>query len=190
MKPYDVEKFWIGRGFMKFLERQIEQREFDAICTENEFLQNNQMDDADLFVECFTHVPDHGIPNVFCVTPPSKIKHWKRYGDLIDRCEATSVIPKCRILKNSIYPYVQFMDVRTSRSIPNGDFVYKGIRSKVPEIRDYYLKQADFKTVDEAIQFMRYRIPEIVELLCEYFKIFEKPEHCRELKPMLYSYWS
>ena len=116
--------------------------------------------------------PEFGLPTVLVVIPRFNHKEWRRYDNLIDYSEETSVHgaeSRVSLLKNGIYPHVEKRDAKTWASVSqtaarrrrrNGD------PTLVPDV------------------------PYGVRVICEYLDMFSDPLTYRQLRPLLYVFWA
>ena len=152
--------------------------------------------------DCFIHQGEYGIPKVLNIIPyrcrfiPDD---WYRYNSMLDYCEETAYFHKnennpnrYKFLKDAIYPYLNYWDVRTGRIVKNEAFHFRRlVNSKAKEGFDMQraAEDAGFANIKEAKKYMQPMVPRCVQLLCEFAKVFTDPATIRELRPMIYVYW-
>ena len=139
---------------------------------------------------------ESGLPNVMVVTPPSCINHgWRRRDDIIDWCEETEIYNgESRILTMpfGIFPWSgSFCHADGERWVGlQHSLVLEFMRKDRFETRESLSKELGFSSVEEAQKDILPLIPEEVQVLCKYLKLFNDEKTIRTLIPMMYVYWS
>lgn len=145
--------------------------------------------------DCYFHYDDEfGLENVFCIVPLFHYQWWRRDDDL-DYVEEASKYAKdkgnwFKVFGNGFYPYnASFMDARTGK--PLGEFAFEYYKQKRGKLnRSWLLDKLKFATVEEADQYIVPAIPECIQMMCKFTKIFKKISTINSLRPIEYCYWS
>lgn len=149
--------------------------------------------------EMFTYNDEFGDPAVMCVTPAC-CPDWTRHDDMLDYCEHTidhqddGAVPIVRPYPGSLYPWNDYVDVRTGRTVRDafdirrtGKYLRPRAHEEVcPEI----LTRNGFTSFDDAEANLAPMIPSSVRFLCEWAGLFKEPKSVYLLRPLIYSYWS
>jgi hypothetical protein len=152
---------------------------------------------------------EYGIPNVICFCP---ITHsdWSRYDDIIDYVEATYIETPAqqnqyKILAHGIYPWDGiFMDARTGKTLPRQAVVVRRMMKTIEKLREENsdkdievpglvmegVREIGFSSYEEARDYMAPIIPESIIDLLKWGKAFTDESVVRQLRPMMYTYWS
>lgn len=144
--------------------------------------------------------PEFGAPNVIVFIPPS-MRDWRHYDDPIDWVEETyrtdGSAPQAarhRELPHGFYPYNGlYMDTRTGDRIKDNRVMHwiRAVNAgKDEDELDYAAREFGFSTHREAAAFVAPVVPEDVQLLVRFLKVFKDPDDWRSLRPILYTYWS
>jgi hypothetical protein len=123
------------------------------------------------------HDTEYGMPEVLLVVPPAMTPEWRRYDEALDWCEET----QCHGLKNRVielkvppYPWNPSReDLKTGDLLPGDEWCLAS--------KDY----ADVPGTD-----WRWVVPAEVAVICKFLKLFKDDETIRNLKPLLYVWWS
>jgi hypothetical protein len=155
--------------------------------------------------ECVIWNGEFGLPNVLVVQPLA-MHDWDRYDDPIDYVEETWVQGRGitgdfrhvePIGLHTLYPFEAFMDADTGEKL--GDKVYYWVRAvNDNRVQDLSVEERDtlaqhfagFETHDEALRRVVPVVPTEVRAITEYLGVFTSGDVWRQLRPVLYVYWS
>jgi hypothetical protein len=159
---------------------------------------------------------EYGDPGTLLIIPPGMQESWYRYGDHIDGLESfledeDSMEAKIQTMNFSPYPFDGMMDARTGEKI-SMDFERKlrSIKTLEKALSKKTLKDESRQEVKYGLKILQadavkaFKFTDYVELsknivplvpievqdLVEWSGIFRSPETWKDLRPMLYTYWS
>lgn len=149
----------------------------------------------------------HGIEymekNVLLVRPLF-CKDWERYDDPIDYVEETHKYPDdgvvnwYREIPGGIFPYNGiFMNAKTGESVKNGIELWRYLtwptfKTILTEDRLEAVSREmyGFNSAEDARENLVPTVPECVKDLVEWGKLFKDPNAWKQLRPLIYTYWS
>lgn len=159
--------------------------------------------------QCFIHQGEYGMPNVLAVMPYVCRwgNDWYRYDTMIDYMEESRGSQGNRVVvyEDCLYPWIQYWDVRTGelkksdvacayRRLVNAERDEKKSRKRkkqsYTESKTSLAQLMGFDSLEDCEQFLHPAVPRCVQLLCEFCEVFTIPSMVRDLRPMLYVYWS
>lgn len=159
--------------------------------------------------DCFIHYGEYGLPNVLTAVPYTcRWSDWYRFDNMIDYMEEGRGARGNRVVvyDDGLYPWIgQYWDVRTGemkkgevacayRRLVNAEKDEKKSRKKNKE--DFtsgklaLAQVMGFETLAECEENLQVMVPRCLQLMCEFCEVFTEPAMVRELRPMLYVYWS
>ncbi len=148
------------------------------------------------FYDVLIHETEYGNPKIFCAIPFSKYKNWRRYDDDIDYIEESYLRKNKQInwakkINGCPYPYIDFWDNRTGRSVDAGlaCLIYRSINSKRYPDHDI-AEKLGFETRQECLDHLRPAPPYELITILEYCEIFSSPEVIYQIEPLIYTYWT
>ena len=174
---------------IKFIEEELKKEKTDIcigynICNEIEF----------------------GLPNVFCLIPLLSKKTWYRYDNIIDWTEETThhnQKNRLEIYDNGIYPHngLYYNWKTKEKALLGGESDLGGLLALWKRGDTYkidwttekakgLLNDYGFDSLEDLEKNITVAVPEEIQLLCEFLKMFKDPETVHTLKPMLYVYWA
>lgn len=151
--------------------------------------------------DTFVWQGEWGIPRVLVLTPLT-MNDWRRHDDAIDYVEETYLreydeqqVNRVHVLPHGIYPWNgSYMDRRTGERIKEPQATLWRRRYFTPNItdenRESIAKALGFVDFAEADATYGPIVPEEVRDLAEYGELFTDPDQWKQLKPLLYIYWS
>lgn len=152
-----------------------------------------------LLQNCFQWgTADGGLQNVLCVRPLAWTD-WYRYDSAIDYAEQTyskkGQRDVVKVLNHGHYPHVGYMDARTGEPLPKDadPWGYWRVRNGGVEdldTLDMFAHLAGFVDHAEASKFMVPLVPNEVRWLCEFAELFTDPTHVKDMRPLIYTWWS
>ena len=167
----DFDARWSEEGYKQFL-RRLDLVGYDKLVRDNELNNNTPWS----IYRAFIHQGEFGLPNVAVIIPPSLLKSWFRYDDIVDWVEETAAheqMSRVVEISGGIYPYTARVDAAT---------------------RCVYTSEVDVLVLGdqdpEAFNRLRPEIPPGVRWLASYLELFRDPATVDELRPLLYVYWS
>ena len=148
--------------------------------------------------DCIHYDPEYGESNVLVFRPLS-CPDWSRYDDSIDYAQSAYLSEQVcgnsvGLINEGLYPWIgEYMDKRTGETLDKK--IMWWIRSKNDNADDIHHLDAlaecfGFKDHKEALENVRPTIPEPIIDLCRYLNIFNDEKYIRQLRPMIYTYWS
>jgi hypothetical protein len=144
------------------------------------------------------HRGENTMKNVLLIRPLAA-SDWSRYDDPIDWIEETydredGQSNWYKTLSDGIFPYSgTYMNAHTGEGVKDGMelhrcFTWEGW-DKLYNV-DALVKACGFADVDDARQNLVPKVPASIRDLCEWGKLFTRDDVWRQLRPMLYTYWS
>ncbi len=153
---------------------------------------------------------EYGLPNVLCLRPVWA-EDWHRLDDTIDYLEEGIIRagpdgpePRVDLLRSGIYPFnAMYVDIRTGVRL--GGSTMDWIRARNTGRPDGPLmdilahgitawhtndQTPIFTSNAEAQQCVAHEVPEPIRLLAEWGRLFVDPLTVRQLRPMVYTWWS
>jgi len=146
--------------------------------------------------ELVTHDPEFGEPGVLLIRPLG-YRDWQRYDDSIDYYDANMGVgaePCVKLIDGGLYPFMGgYVDVRSGEKL--GDKIMWWVRAKNggnvdPTKLDILAQTCGFRDHAEALEFVHPEVPAPIANLCRFGQLFTSDEVIRQLRPMLYTYWS
>lgn len=151
----------------------------------------------------FKHDAEYGLPEVLCIVPPMYTEEWCRYDDMIDIVEEevkrhqnpSHKINHVYELKKGIYPWEYSYQNEHGEPFrfhsTTLEIAYYSSSHLTEEELDELVKQlygyADWYTFKKSIKPV---VPYCVHLFCEFCELFTEINYIRDLRPILYTYWS
>ena len=154
---------------------------------------------------CITHDAEYGLPEVLLLQPLSMLGEWSRYDDSIDYAQETylrgdeaqqnRVEPITHCVAAGLYPWSgTYMDDRTGERL--GDMVMHWIRvtnslkGDPGTEMDLLARAAGFADHADALAHCAPLVPEEIRDLATFAGLFTDDTVWRQLRPVLYTYWS
>lgn len=147
----------------------------------------------------------HGIEymekNVLLIRPLF-FEDWRRYDDPLDYIEETfksddGQINWYREIPGGIFPYSgSFMNAKTGDYLKNGIDLWRyltwdSFKNILTEDQfDKVSQEFGFNDTADARINLKPIVPECVKDLCEWGKLFKDPGAWKQLRPLIYTYWS
>jgi hypothetical protein len=147
--------------------------------------------------DCIAYQNEYGLENVLCLQPLA-LKDWSRYDDSIDYVEETYLrddpqINYVKHLHSGIHPYDgSFVHGQTGKPL-TGEALYwrRGVRADLATHElDAVARLAGFKDHADALLNCVPKVPDEIRLLCQYTELFTNEHVYKQLRPMIYTYWS
>lgn len=145
------------------------------------------------------HGIEYMLKNVLLVRPLS-CKDWQRHDDPIDWIEETmryrdekdGLVNWYKVLTDGIFPYSgSYMNARTGDRVKNGVELHRFLSWKDwPGSIDETAKACGFVDEEDARANLVPMVPNEIRDLCEWGKLFTDDTVWRQLRPMIYTYWS
>lgn len=147
--------------------------------------------------------PEFGLPNILLLRPITNYS-WYRYDDDIDYVEETYLTNEgqvCRyeILQHGIYPYLGYMDKDSGERLEDYRVrwvIWNETKSSPPHDENLLkIKTAasialGYESYKEALEQVVPIVPQEIKDLAEFTNLFTNDEVWKQLRPMLYIYWS
>ena len=205
---HNAENNWTLEGFRDFLKEKSESLDgidrWDSQMEANSVYEMTRKKKSFSFYDCFISDIEFGDPNVLLCMPVSCIENWYRRDDTLDWIEETQILnpnsddpyaSRVFELKSNIYPWTgQHWDKRDGRMINIRSVTdYKWILNSGRDefLTDEFVKETlGFENKDEADEFMSPAVPQCLQYLIEYCKIFKDSSSVYEMKPIHYTFWS
>lgn len=135
---------------------------------------------------------------------PVGFSHWTRYGDPLDQAEENALYPDTyfRIVPMpfGIYPFEGlYMDSRDGRRLDTTAkrMIDRLLAKQETEEDQQFRKAADhlakvlgFEDAEQARQHIAPAVPPDIRYVISWLNLFNGPDVWRQLRPMLYVYWS
>lgn len=151
--------------------------------------------------ELVHHGTEYMEKNILLVRPLF-CNDWERYDNIIDYIEEnhkyrdtdTGAVNWYREIPEGIYPWSgSFMHAKTGEPIKNGIDLWRYLTW--PSFKNLVILDdiaESYGFVDEADIRENFvaTVPEAVKDLCEWGKLFKDPDAWKQLRPMIYTYWS
>jgi len=199
---FEGENAFTRNGFTEYINSRIEElgnEDFDQF---DLLLLKRQIEP--MMTELYHSVVydmEFGNPEVILFIPPTSIKNWTRYDDMIDYYDpanhskdggiAESVIK----IDRPLWPWEAYINIKTIPPTRLTNMQYQahntirnlGLKQmKSPELM---LKSVGVATKEELDAYIVPIIPaELVELI-KYLKIFTDDKYIYQLRPLIYGYW-
>ena len=189
-------------GFVEYLNRRI--GELDNVDYDQFDLRLLQRQIEPMTAELYNSVVydmEFGNPEVILFIPPTSVKDWTRYDNIIDYYDPANhsgdggIIESVIRIDRSLWPWESYVNIKTmppTRLTGMQYHAYNTIRNlgferlKSPED---ILKSVGVDTKEELDKFIVPIIPiELVELI-KYLKIFKNEDDIYQLRPMIYGSW-
>lgn len=151
---------------------------------------------------CFIHQGEYGIPKVLNIIPYRERwgSDFYRFDSMLDAYEESAYFytksgcaNRYKILKECIYPYLRYWDVRTGRIVSDKSFYFRRLINSNPKSSNCEIERVavelGFDNAAECKKYMQPAVPRSLQLLCEFAQVFNDPATIRELRPMIYVYW-
>ena len=200
-------------------EKLVSSEDFGLIFPLRELEKNlDGQDPSESFtiLEHIVYDGEYGDPGTILIIPPGMKDSWYRYGDHIDGLESSledegSIEPKIKVMDFSPYPFDGMMDARTGEKISyKADQKIRTVRELEKALKNPGLKkksqkefqhgikllQADvvkdfnFEDYTELLKNIVPLVPVEVKELVQWAELFTGPEVWKDLRPMVYTYWS
>lgn len=171
--------------------------------------RERERDDFDWFKETGAFDPrslvHHGIEymekNVLLIRPLS-CKNWRRYDDPIDYVEEAEkfkddpngTVNWYKEIPGGIFPFSgSFMNARTGERVQDGITLYRVLTwegwDKIYDLEDLAPKMG-FEDGDDARANLVPIVPDGIRDLVKWGKLFTNDDVWKQLRPMIYTYWS
>jgi len=185
----DQEKFYFNMDGYLFKER------------EEEGFKWNDRTGAFSPQDLCHHGIEYMMKNVLLIRPLS-CKDWNRHDDIMDYIEETSFKDVgdtdysanwVKEIPGGIFPYSgSFMDARTGERVKDGITLYRYLTwpSYSSYLRDEACQEYGFNDIADAYKNLVPIVPDEVRDLCEWGKLFIDDDVWKQLRPLLYCYWS
>lgn len=151
---------------------------------------------------CIAYSPEYGLPNVLALQPLA-MTNWARHDDSIDYVQETWLRPQRKRQLNHVeeipgclYPWEgAYMDAQTGERLPQDILEWVRLRNDRPFPRreeglEVLAQHFGFADHAEATARVVPVIPEEVRDLLEFSQLFSDDKAWRQLRPLLYTYWS
>ena len=196
---YDLE---IG-DYISYLESKFDKSNFDTYSLDLSILSSKDTKENNRkysMREGLFWNGEYGMKNVL-VLKPICCDDWYRYDDSIDYVEETykwssdkdAQSNHVRVLKYGLYPWSgTFMNAKEGERVREGiDFIH----AKRPNLRPFYnvdelAQKLGFENEADADLNLVPLVPYEIRSLAEYGNLFTNDEVWRQLRPMIYTYWS
>lgn len=192
--------------YLDWLKARTEEREkasdFDAFNIDVYLLKEGTEKRDRLYMsDVFIHQREYGLPSVVLLKPLS-FEDWRRYDDAIDYVEETYLRPDeerqinwVKELPHGIYPYSGiYMDRRTGERLKDPLETLWRRRYFSPNVTDETREDIAMAmgcaTFEEADKTFGPLVPVEIRDLVEWGELFTDDTVWRQLRPMLYTYWS
>ena len=191
-----------SKGFMEYIDERIEEvgdEDFDQFDLK---LLKRQIDP--MMREIYNSViydMEFGSAEVILFIPPTSVKQWSRYDDIIDyydpanQTEDGGIAESVIKIDRPIWPWESYINIKTMPPMRLTGMQYQtyntiqnlGFEKMIKP--EEALKSVGVDTKEELDKFIVPIIPaELVELI-KYLKIFKNDEDIYQLRPMIYGYW-
>lgn len=142
--------------------------------------------------DCVVHQSEYGLPNVLLIRPFG-YTDWHRRDDSIDYIEASANYANgdCDHVRDPIYPFSGYMDTRTGERIKAD--IMPWVRAKNDNREDSLDRLAQlggFADHADALAHCAPHVPEPIQNIARYGKLFTSDDVFWQLRPILYTYWS
>lgn len=150
--------------------------------------------------ELVHHGTEYMEKNVLLIRPLS-CKDWQRYDDPIDYVEEThkyadedGVINWYRLIPGGIFPYNgTFMNARTGERVSDGITLWRILTwdgwDKMYDLEKAAVK-CGFDSAEDVRENLVPVVPEDIRDLVRWGKLFTDEDVWKQLRPMIYTYWS
>jgi len=192
-------------GFVEYLDKRIKELGEDDHDSFQLRLLKHQIDAGEIkhhsYFPSIIYDMEFGSSEVMLFIPPSSIKNWSRYDDMIDYYDPANHLEDGGITESVIkidrplWPWEAYVNIKTYPPVRLTGVQYQlhntirnlGFEQLVDPDKSLELMGVDTKEeLDELIVPI---IPtELVELI-KYLKIFKNMEDIYQLRPMIYGYW-
>lgn len=190
---YETEKF------LDFIKESVENIALEGTSSEIRNIKYNVC----RTIDPVAYSDEGGLSNVLVITPPSEVD-WHRYADDFDYAYAQIdyyengvdfVTPKVNVLRSNPWPYdVFWMDDRTGQKFQHGN-LYEWLRAV--KNTSYPLGDDTKETLTQELLGMSYEdtqhivpgVPGAVKRVGSFLNLFTENVY-KDMKPMLYTYWS
>ncbi|MFB7858892.1 hypothetical protein [Rhodococcus qingshengii] len=176
-------------AYQSFLDNRIDML---AAAQEKMFLQDLP---ENIMGRALTWDSEHGIPDVLVLTPIADLAKWNRYDDPLDYEEYwsshTDMDPYFRVLRQGIYPYTMYMDRITGERTHNSYCSWRAIsKSENEKLRILWAHSLGYSSVDEVNDRVVPEVPDEIRNLAEFGELFTDDDVWKQLRPMIYTYFS
>lgn len=159
--------------------------------------------------------PDNGIGNIMLLCPVSMSQWWVRDDDDIDRIEYTynyarrehaeihisipqeSLDPELTLLDPGPHPYKGYMDRVTGEPCSPQTWAWKGLQrdrdsdeESIRQAREEMSQLIGYGSFAEASDRVVPEVPPPVRFLAQWMSLFTGPDVWKDLRPVLYTYFS
>jgi hypothetical protein len=153
---------------------------------------------------CFIYNADYGLGNVI-VLRPWTCPDWHRRDDMIDAVSDTYVdgspgayVSHVSTLRSGLYPFAGYMHRETGECLPHevfpwmrADYAYTHGDSSMTVRKLNLLSEAvGFADYDDAKDKIVPAVPDEIRDLAAYWQLFTDEHVWKQLRPLLYTYWS
>jgi len=162
----------------------------DQLC-----LRDHREPKADLY-DCRAYSREFGLPEVLVLRPFGQCD-WYRYDDPIDYVQETWLTSQpqtshVEVIPAGLYPWVGYMDDRTGKTLPAAIMHWVRARNgnRPPHVLETFAKAAGLSGHEEA---QAHVVPEVPQEVCDiaaFAALFTDDTVWRQLRPVLYTYWS
>lgn len=198
----DEEKFDLA-GFCNYIEERIESMDEDDFGRFDLTLLKRQIESGECKEPYYSVIYDmeFGNSEVMLFMPPSSVKLWSRYDDMIDyydpvnHSEDGGIIESVIMIDRPLYPWESYINIKTMPPVRLTGLQYQAYNTirnlgltqmKSPEVM---LKSVGVESKEELDTYIIPIIPaELVELI-KYLKIFTDDKYIYQLRPLIYGYW-
>lgn len=147
------------------------------------------------------HDGEYGLENVLLVVPPTYEDMWTRYDDPIDWIDETYIRQDVgsqanwvKELRHGIYPFIGYMDKRTGEKLDDRIFHWIRGTNRQPkpneQVLDELAEECGFSDSADALENVAPIVPEDIQNVVAYLELFNDPDSWRDLRPIMYTYWS
>jgi len=190
-------------GFSKYIDKRIEElvegdeRPFDLQ------LLKNQIEDGGVeeLYRAVIYDMEFGSSNVILFIPPSSVKSWTRYDDMIDyydpgnRSEDGGIIESVIKIDRPLWPWESWINIKTFPPVQLTGMqnqLFNAVRNLGYENLTKPEQALDEIGVDSVKELKTCIVPlipnELIEMI-KYLKIFVDDKCIYQLRPMIYGYW-
>lgn len=149
--------------------------------------------DMKLRDRCVVWNSEYGMGNVLCLIPPSCLRSWYRYDNILDYAEETYVPGReqhnyVKVLDSAIYPFIEYWDTRTGERVDTSTYCMcrrMSGQKGADEIVRHLFKVSDYA---EFLTVFAPKPPSELLAMCEFLQLLNT-ETAWQLRPMIYVYW-
>lgn len=206
----EIKEELLVDDYIKFLERHSDH---DALL-ERSIIRALKVADRHLR-DAVLYDPENGLGNILIVCPVSMAQRWVRNDDDLDGTEYTynyarkehteihfpvpreSLSPELTLLDPGPYPYKGYMDRVTGEPCHPQTWAWKGLQrdregdeESVQEAREEMSRFIGYGSFVEAADRVVPEVPSPVRFLAQWGSLFTDPGGWRDLRPVLYTYFS